>query len=82
MNTAIPRSVAAQAGTAGHACDVVVPGSGSAGFAAAGNDTSPSMDGTYPGPGITIGPALTFGYIAERLAASAPAHPRKTPSEH
>ncbi|WP_455922184.1 FAD-dependent oxidoreductase [Pseudomonas putida] len=34
------------------------------GLYAAGNDMNSIMDGTYPGPGITIGPGLTFGYIA------------------
>lgn len=34
------------------------------GLYAVGNDMNSIMDGTYPGPGITLGPALTFGYIA------------------
>lgn len=43
-----------------------------AGLYAAGNEMNSIMDGTYPGPGITLGPGLTFGYlaaceIAERL---------------
>lgn len=44
------------------------------GLYAAGNVSSPVMGHTYAGPGATIGPAITFGYlaalhIAERAAA-------------
>ncbi|MDE2379272.1 FAD-dependent oxidoreductase [Bradyrhizobium sp.] len=42
------------------------------GLYAAGNDMASIMGGNYPGAGITLGPALTFGYVAGRhLAASA-----------
>ncbi len=34
-----------------------------------GNDMSSVMGGTYPGAGITIGPAMTFGYIVGRYLA-------------
>lgn len=34
------------------------------GLYACGNDMESIMRGAYPGPGITIGPALTFGYLA------------------
>jgi succinate dehydrogenase/fumarate reductase flavoprotein subunit len=34
------------------------------GLYAAGNDMNSPMDGAYPGPGITLGPALAFGHIA------------------
>lgn len=35
----------------------------------AGNDMHSVMGGQYPAPGITLGPALTFGWIAGRHAA-------------
>jgi 3-oxosteroid 1-dehydrogenase len=45
------------------------------GLYAAGNVSAPVMGHTYAGPGATIGPAITFGYlaalhIAERAASS------------
>jgi succinate dehydrogenase/fumarate reductase flavoprotein subunit len=48
-------------------------GTAIAGLYACGNDMGSIMNGNYPGPGITLGPALTFGYIAGRhLAQTAP----------
>jgi succinate dehydrogenase/fumarate reductase flavoprotein subunit len=35
-----------------------------AGLYACGNDMQSMMGGTYPGPGITLGPAIAFAYVA------------------
>ena len=51
-------------------------GSVIAGLYACGNDMGSIMNGNYPGPGITLGPALTFGTIAGRhLAQTDPEAP-------
>lgn len=39
------------------------------GLYAVGNDAASIMGGNYPGGGITLGPAITFGYIAARHMA-------------
>jgi succinate dehydrogenase/fumarate reductase flavoprotein subunit len=39
------------------------------GLYACGNDMASIMAGTYPGPGTTLGPAITFGYRAALHAA-------------
>ncbi|MFL6817505.1 MAG: FAD-dependent oxidoreductase [Bradyrhizobium sp.] len=39
------------------------------GLYAVGNDMASIMGGNYPGAGITLGPALTFGYVAGKHVA-------------
>jgi 3-oxosteroid 1-dehydrogenase len=47
------------------------------GLYAAGNASSPVMGHTYAGPGATIGPALTFGYLAALDIAAKASAPTK-----
>ena len=57
-------------------------GSVIAGLYAAGNVSSAVMGRTYAGPGATIGPALTFGYLAvEHLASQEAATSTPGPAE-
>jgi succinate dehydrogenase/fumarate reductase flavoprotein subunit len=42
------------------------------GLYACGNDMHSVMNGSYPGPGITLGPALVFGYLAARKICDGP----------
>ena len=44
------------------------------GLYACGNDMNSIMGGRYPSGGITLGPAMTFGYLAARHAAALPPH--------
>ncbi|RVQ64849.1 FAD-dependent oxidoreductase [Croceicoccus ponticola] len=43
------------------------------GLYAVGNDQKNVFAGAYPGAGATLGPAMTFGYVAGRHAAGLPA---------
>jgi succinate dehydrogenase/fumarate reductase flavoprotein subunit len=61
LKTTVPGEVLDRAGA-------VIPG-----LFAVGNDRASIMGGNYPGAGITLGPAMTFGWITGRyLAGIAP----------
>lgn len=52
------------------------------GLYAVGNDAASVMGGNYPGAGITLGPALTFGYVAGMtLATAGAAHEGAVPAQ-
>ncbi len=48
------------------------------GLYAAGNDMSSMMGGHYPAGGITLGPAMTFGYVAAHHACGVPLDNNRT----
>lgn len=66
-----PGDIGASAGLVADACARVLRADGTPvdGLYACGNDMNSIMAGAYPGPGVTIGPAMAFGYIAARHAA-------------
>ena len=47
-----------------------------------GNDMASVMGGHYPSGGITLGPALTFGYLLAHHAAGLPPPSTKTATCH
>jgi len=52
-----------------HAQLLDAAGQALAGLYACGNDMNSIMGGQYPAPGTTLGPGMTFGYIAARHVA-------------
>ncbi|WP_425053467.1 FAD-dependent oxidoreductase [Psychromarinibacter sp. S121] len=70
----LPGSLGTFAGLRTDACARVLSETGTpiAGLFATGNDAASIMGGNYPSGGITLGPAMTFGYIAGRVLAGLP----------
>ncbi|MDM0071553.1 FAD-dependent oxidoreductase [Variovorax sp. J31P207] len=60
--------------TDSHARVLDVHGKPIPGLYAAGNDAVTVMGGAYPGAGITLGPAVTFGYLSGLHLATAASH--------
>lgn len=78
----VPGSLGTFAGLRADAHGRVLDARGEAvpGLYAAGNDMASVMGGHYPSGGITLGPAMTFGYILAHHAAGRPlAEPTATP---
>ena len=68
----LPGDIGASAGLACDASARVLGDEDQAieGLYACGADMQSIMAGRYPGPGITLGPAMVFGYLAARHAAA------------
>ena len=67
----VPGSLGTFAGIVTDAAGRVLDGRGAPvpGLYAAGNDMNSVMGGAYPSGGITLGPAMTFGFLAGEAAA-------------
>jgi len=63
-----PGDIGTNGGLSTNARAQVIDGEGNAiaGLYAVGNNAASAMGESYPGAGVTIGPAMTFGYIAAR----------------
>lgn len=70
----VPGSLGTFAGLVTDAATRVLDASGRPveGLHAVGNDMSSIMGGNYPAGGITLGPGMTFGYVAGRVLAGKP----------
>jgi predicted oxidoreductase len=67
----VPGSLGTFAGLRANASGQVLDAQGQpiAGLYAGGNDMNSLMGGNYPSGGITLGPAMTFGFISAHHAA-------------
>jgi succinate dehydrogenase/fumarate reductase flavoprotein subunit len=67
----VPADLACSAGLRGDSNARVLGKNGQPieGLYACGNDLASIFKGTYPGPGTTLGPAISFGYLAAMHAA-------------
>ena len=68
-----PGDIGASSGLVTDACARVLREGGTPieGLYACGNDMDSLLAGVYPAPGVTLGPAMTFAYLAARHAAAA-----------
>lgn len=67
----VPGDIGTKGGLVTDACARVLQEDGTpiGGLFATGNCSAAVMGETYPGPGATLGPAMTFGYVAATYLA-------------